>query len=89
MEPHRTLWRDGKLCLNCGYNVIVMLVNTAVTVSNKFVLLSLAVLINWLDIFFFFSLMQLHLTILKSLFSAFEDILKVTTRMEQIKNRLF
>lgn len=53
MEPHRTLWRDGKLCLNCGYNVIVMLVNTAVTVSNKFVLLSLAVLINWLDFFFF------------------------------------
>lgn len=68
MEPHRTLWRDGKLCLNCGYNVIVMLVNTAVTVSNKFVLLSLAVLINLLD-FFFFSLMQLHLSILKSLFS--------------------
>lgn len=68
MEPHRTLWRDGKLCLNCGYNVIVMLVNTAVTVSNKFVLLSLAVLINWLD-FFFFSLIQLHLPILKSLFS--------------------
>ena len=87
MELHRTLWRDGKLCLNCGYNVIVMLVNTAVTVSNKFVRLSLAVLINWLD-FFFFSLMQLaYLKIF--VLCAFEDILKVTTRMEQIKNRLF